>query len=93
MTALFLLSLVGTTLIIVRGTIFRWLRAVQPTFFGCSQCMGFWIGAAAGAIGLIVTGRGRVTDAFVVGTATSFLSLFFDAVLLHLLGNPSEESS
>lgn len=89
MIALVLLSLVGTTLIVVRGAIFGWLQALAP-FFRCSQCMGFWIGAAAGASSVITVGRGRVVDAFVVGTAASFLSLLADAVLIRLLGDPQE---
>lgn len=37
-------------------------------------------------------GHGRVLDAFVVGAATSFLSLLADAVLLRLLGDPNGET-
>ena len=85
-----LLALVGTTLIVVRGTIFRPLQRLWPALFQCSQCAGTWVGAAAGASGLVTTGHGRILDAAVVGTATSFLSLLADAVLLRLLGDPEE---
>lgn len=88
MLALLLLALVGTTLIIVRGTILRPIQRIA--FFRCSQCVGFWVGVAGGASGLVVAGHGRIADAAVVGTATSFLSMLADAVLLHLLGDPSE---
>lgn len=88
MLALLLLSLVGTTLIVVRGTIFGRVRRLWPALFMCAQCTGAWVGAAAGASGLVTTGHGRVLDAAVVGTATSFLSLLAEAVLLHLLGDP-----
>ena len=83
-----LLALVGTTLIVVRGTIFRPLQRLA--LFHCAQCFGTWVGAAAGASGLVSTGHGRILDAAVVGAATSFLSMLADAVLLRLLGAPEE---
>jgi hypothetical protein len=93
MIAFTLLALVGVTLIIVRGTIFRPLQRIQPAFFGCSQCFGTWVGAAAGAVGLISTGHGRVLDAILVGSATSVSAMFVDAVLLNLLGEPDLDES
>lgn len=88
-TALILAALIGTTLIVVRSTLLRPIRQLGPTLLGCSQCVGFWIGAAAGASGLLSgAAAGRVLDALVVGTATSFLALLADAVLLNLLGHP-----
>ena len=90
MTALLFFALVGATLIVVRGTIFRPLQRLWPALFQCSQCSGFWVGAIAGASGVVATGRGRILDAIIVGTAASFLSLFADAVLLKLLGDPNE---
>lgn len=92
MTDLFLIALVGTTLIVVRGTIFRPLQRLWPALFACSQCTGFWIGAAAGASGLITTGHGRVLDALVVGASVSLGSLLADAALLRLLGDPNERT-
>lgn len=86
---LLLLALVGTTLIVVRGTIFRPVRRIWPALLECSQCAGTWVGAAAGASGIVSAGHGRMIDAVIVGAATSFLSLLADAVLLHLLGDPS----
>jgi hypothetical protein len=85
-------ALIGLTLILVRGTIFRSLQRRWPAFFRCSQCVGMWVGLAAGASGVASMGRGRVVDAVLVGTATSVLSLATDAVLLKLLGDPSEET-
>ncbi len=92
MNAVLLLSaLIGATLIIVRGTILRRVRAVWPALFECSQCTGMWVGIVAGASGIVSVGQGRVVDAVVVGAATSFLAMVADAVLLKLLGDPSEE--
>jgi hypothetical protein len=81
-------ALVGTTLILVRGTIFQPLQRRWPALFQCSQCTGMWVGMAAGASGVVVGGHGPAVDALVVGAATSCLSLVVDAVLLKLLGDP-----
>lgn len=83
-------ALVGATLIVVRGTVFRPLQRLYPPLFECSQCTGTWVGIVAGATGLVSVGRGRVIDAVVVGCATSFLSMGADAVLMYLLGDPHE---
>ena len=83
------LALIGFTLILVRGTIFQPLQTRWPALFGCSQCTGTWVGIAAGAGGLVTVGHGRVLDAVIVGSATSFLAMAADAVLLRLLGDPN----
>jgi hypothetical protein len=83
-------ALVGTTLIVVRGTVFGWLQRLYPPLFQCSQCTGFWVGVVAGASGVVAVGHERPLDALVVGCATSFLSLAADSVLLKLLGDPEE---
>lgn len=88
MSALIALALVGATLIVVRGTLFRRVRLLWPALLRCSQCTGFWVGLVAGAGGLATTGHGRIIDAAVVGCATSFLSIAADAVLIHFLGDP-----
>jgi hypothetical protein len=85
---LLICSLIGTTLIVVRSTLFRRVRRVWPELLGCSQCTGMWIGAGAGASGLITFGYWRPLDAMLVGTATSFLAILADAVLIDLLGDP-----
>jgi len=91
MNAVLLISaLIGATLILVRGTIFRPLQQ-RFALFRCSMCTGTWVGFAAGASGVVSVGQGRVIDTIVVGAATSFLALAADAVLLKLLGDPSEE--
>jgi hypothetical protein len=87
---LLLTALVGATLIVVRGTICQPIRRIWPALLACAQCAGVWVGAAAGASGLVSVGRGRVLDAIVVGSATSLLAMAADAVLLKLLGEPSE---
>jgi len=83
-------ALIGLTLILVRGTIFRPLQRLWPALLECAQCSGAWIGAAAGASGLVTMGHGLILDAVVVGGAISFLSLLADAVLLRLLGEPEK---
>jgi hypothetical protein len=85
------LALIGTTLIVVRGTIFRPIQRLWPAFFQCSQCVGFWIGVAAGASAVITTRHGLVLDSLIVGASTSFLSMLSDAVLINLLGAPSPD--
>lgn len=92
MIILTLIGLIGATLIVVRGTIFRPLRRLAPSFFGCSQCFGTWVGAAAGATGIVVTGHGRVLDAAIVGGAMSYLSMLADAVFINLLGEPLDDN-
>lgn len=88
MTLLLALALVGTTLIVVRGSIFAPLQRFWPALFRCAQCSGFWVGAIAGASGIVSTGHAPILDALIVGAASSFGSLLADAILLRLLGNP-----
>lgn len=85
-----LLGLVGTTLLIVRSVVFNRIRRVWPAMLGCAQCAGTWVGAAAGASGIVQIGHGRALDAVIVGAATSFTAMLADAILLNLLGDPSE---
>jgi hypothetical protein len=92
-TFLLLSALIGATLIVVRGTICRPIRKLWPALLECSQCTGTWVGIVAGVTGIVSIGRGRVIDAIVVGAATSFLALVADAVLMKLLGDPSEEKT
>jgi hypothetical protein len=47
-----------------------------------------WVGMIAGASGVVISVRGIVLNAIVVGAATSFMSMLSDAVLLRLLGDP-----
>lgn len=82
-------ALIGATLLIVRSVVFAPVRGLWPAFFGCSQCVGTWVGIAAGGSGIVAVGNGRVLDAVIVGAATSFLALLADSVLLRLLGDPS----
>lgn len=84
------LGLIGATLLVVRGGVFASIRRLWPALFGCAQCFGTWVGGAAGATGLLTTGHGRILDAILVGAATGVTSLMTDAVLLNLLGGPSE---
>lgn len=83
-------ALVGLTLIIVRGTIFRPLQRLYPPLLQCAQCTGAWIGIGACALGLTTFDAPRVVDEILVGGAVSLLSMGVDAVLLKLLGDPTE---
>jgi len=85
-------ALIGTTLIVARGTVFSPLQRALPAFFQCGQCVGMWVGMAAGATSVVPVGHGRILDAAVVGAATSFASMLADAVLLNLLGDPNERA-
>lgn len=84
-------GLIGATLIVVRGTIFRPLQRYWPALLQCSQCFGVWVGAAAGVSGIVPLGHGRWVDALIVGAAVSFLSMIADAALLRMLGDPGSE--
>lgn len=77
-------ALIGLTLIVTQGTIFERLRSLWPGMLGCSQCVGTWVGAAAGASGVVETGHGPILDAVIVGCTTSILSLM-TAMILHKL--------
>jgi hypothetical protein len=83
-------ALVGATLIVTSSTLLRPVRRLYPPLLHCSQCSGFWVGALAGATGLVSVGCGRALGALVVGCATSFLSQVADGVLSKLLGPPEE---
>ena len=85
---LLLQSLIGATLIVVRGTLFRRVRAVWPAMLGCSQCFGFWIGAAGASI--VSLGYGRWCDMAILGCAVSLLAMATDIVLMRLADGPAE---
>lgn len=89
MNAFLLISaLVGVTIIVTSGAAFMWLQRLYPPLFRCPQCVGFWVGVAAGATGIVSTGHGRILDAMIVGAATSVWSLLTEGVLTSLLGEP-----
>jgi hypothetical protein len=85
---LLVFALIGTTLIVARSTMLRPVRRLWPAMLACPQCVGTWVGVAAGATSVVSLGYGKPLDALIVGTATSFLSLLADAVLSYLLGPP-----
>lgn len=39
-----LLACICLTVLIVKGSIFKHLRAGWPAFFECPLCLGFWVG-------------------------------------------------
>jgi hypothetical protein len=86
-------ALIGITLIVVRSTIFAPIRRIRLPLLQCTQCAGTWVGVVAGASGIVTAGHGRFLDAVIVGAATSFASMLADAILLNLLGDPSESNS
>lgn len=89
--SLALLAAVGATIIVTRSTLFRPLQDFYPTFFACSMCVGFWTGVFARLSGVVSIGLTGLLGLFVTGTATSFLSLLADAVLIKLLGDPNNK--
>lgn len=80
-----LAGLIGITLIVSFSSLFAPLRRLWPKFFGCSQCVGMWVGGAAGGTGLIQTGHGQLLDILFVGAAISFLALLASAIIIRLL--------
>lgn len=83
-------GLIGATLIITSSTLFSPIRRLWPALLACPQCVGLWIGAAAGSSGIVYAGHGALIDAVVVGSATSFLAQLADALLTRWLG-PTED--
>lgn len=45
-----LLGLVGITIIVVHGTLFRSFRSLLPSLLNCALCTGFWIGLLGAAL-------------------------------------------
>lgn len=86
-----LISLAGTTLIVVRGTVFGFLQKMWPALFQCAQCAGMWVGASFAAIGAVQVHPNVFINAFFVGSATSLTALLADALLVKLLGDPDQE--
>ena len=92
-----LFALVGATIIITRGTIFRGFQQGRAgAFFSCALCVGFHVGAWS--MLLLRHGDGAyaghpftwwaVVDFFLDGSSVALLSLAAEAVLLKLLGDP-----
>jgi hypothetical protein len=86
-----LLALVGVTLLITDSAIFRPIRRIWPALLKCSQCTGMWVGAVAGASGVVAAGHGRALDALIVGASASLSSYVADAVLTRLIGEPIDK--
>jgi hypothetical protein len=92
-TLFILAALVGATLIVVRGTLFRRVRAIWPSFLGCSQCVGFWIGVLAAATSppLLSVRHDWRLDAPLLGCALSLLAMSVDLTLLWLGGGSADK--
>lgn len=78
-------ALVGITLILARGTIFAPMRKLWPELFECSQCVGAWVGFAAGVSGVASMGHGFVIDTILCGGLVSVSAMSIDALLMNLL--------
>ena len=85
-----IVALVGATIIITRGTIFRGLQQGRArVFFACSLCMGFWVGAVTMLVlRPVSTPWGSFVDFVLDGSSIALLSLAADAILIRLLGEP-----
>lgn len=74
------LACIGATIIIAYSKISLkvkgLLRIDHVAFFGCPQCLGFWVGIAAGVLMHRTPG-----GIFVTGLVSSFLSLLSASVI------------
>lgn len=93
MSVLQILGLVGSTIIVVRGAIFNWLRKGWGAYyFGCSMCLGFAVGAVGSAvIAHGAHGYDNIVNFVLDGASVSLLALAADAILLKLLGDPTDK--
>lgn len=80
-------ALVGVTILLVRGAIFQRARSVWPGLFGCSLCLGFWVGIAWGVATVVLIHRAW-SWALLDGPTVAICAVLVDAVLLKLLGDP-----
>lgn len=85
-----IVALVGATIIITRGTIFRGFQQGRArVFFACSLCVGFWVGSVTMLVlRLPSTPWKGFVDFMLDGSSVALLSLAADAVLIRLLGEP-----
>jgi hypothetical protein len=87
----YLLSCAGTTIILVQGVIFQWMRDGFENFglgklINCSMCTGFWVG-----VFLAIMFGLKDEWIFYAGTASSVFSLLcerifvmIDELIIHL---------
>lgn len=83
-----ILGAVGVTNILVRGSVFAWLRRAPGLrlLLGCAMCTGWWVGVAAGVARLDVH-QAVVSQAAAVvelGGAVSSIATLLDFVLAYL---------
>jgi len=91
------LGAVGVTNILVRGSVFAWLRR-QIGFralLGCAMCTGWWIGVLAGAAELDVhqVVVRQVVGVIVIGGAVSALATLLDFTLAFLDSHTTTEKT
>ena len=91
------LGAVGVTNILVRGSVFAWLRR-QVGFralLGCAMCTGWWVGVVAGAAELEVhqVVVRQVAGVVVLGGAVSALATLLDFTLACLDSHTTTEKS
>jgi hypothetical protein len=82
---LFYLALVGATLVIVRGSIFKGLRA-RVKFLACAQCSGWWIGALGAQVYPSADLATRVRETLIMAFVTSVLAMTTDILHSHFAG-------
>lgn len=87
---LFYLALVGATLVVVRGSIFKALRA-RVKFLACAQCSGWWIGALGAQVYPAADLATRVRETLIMAFATSVLAMTVDILHSHFAGEPLPE--
>jgi hypothetical protein len=84
-----IVALVGVTIIVVRGRIFSWLQGLYRPLFGCSLCVGWWVGALW-SLARHASTLSHVCCAVLDGATVALAALLVDAVLLRLLGDPDD---
>lgn len=88
MTLWHLFALVGVTLIATRGTIFAPLQKRFAGLMHCPMCFGFWVGLGDGICSTESIGWIQAWSIVLSGATVSLASLFVDATLQRLLGEP-----
>lgn len=87
---LLLLGAVGSTLIVVRGSIFSPIREIGHSkwqeFINCAQCTGFWVGFIFFAISFRASPLNIdwVLQGVIYGAVTSLFALVLDTIITYL---------
>ena len=93
------LGAVGVTNILVRGSVFAWLRRAPglKSMLGCAMCTGWWVGVGLGLLeGPPIFGHWRgaqVLEVLELGGGVSALATLLDFVLAYLDSNTETTKS